>query len=135
MKSRKKLFGLGVLTYVLAIILFLIISYTTFVILPEIEDWELFSFNFYAVLLFYGIAILPYLLFASLIKLGILKNYLVLGVIILSVELISLVISGQSIMASIFTDMLENKNYILIAYPLTILISYFISKRALKIKF
>ena len=105
------------------------------VFLPEIEDWELFGFNFYSVLLFYGVAILPYLLFASLIKLDKVKTYLVLGVMFLSVELISFLMSGQSIIISIFTDMLDNENYILIAYPLTLLISYFISKRILRVKF
>ncbi len=135
MKSRKKLVGLGILTYVLGIVIFLVISYLVLVFLPEIEDWELFGFNFYGVLLFYGVAILPYLLFASLIKLDKVKTYLVLGVMFLSVELISFLMSGQSIIISIFTDMLDNENYILIAYPLTLLISYFISKRILRVKF
>ncbi|MCC4230056.1 hypothetical protein [Zunongwangia profunda] len=135
MKSRKKLVGLGILTYVLGIVIFLVISYLVLVFLPEIEDWELFGFNFYSVLLFYGVAILPYLLFASLIKLDKVKTYLVLGVMFLSVELISFLMSGQSIIISIFTDMLDNENYILIAYPLTLLISYFISKRILRVKF
>jgi len=135
MESRKKLFSLGILTYLLGILLFLIVSYIMFILLPKIKDWELFSFNFYGSLLFYGVATLPYLLFASLIKLDKVKSYMVIAVILLSVELISFIISGQSIIVTILTSMKSSENYILIAYPLVLLISYFISKRILRIKF
>ena len=86
-------------------------------------------------LLFYGVAILPYLLFASLIKLDNIKPYMLIAVILLNVELISFLISGQSIIATILTSMKSSENYILIAYPLVLLMSYFISKRILKINF
>lgn len=135
MESRKKLFKLGILTYVLGILLFLIVCYVMFILLPKIKDWELFSFNFYGSLLFYSVAILPYFLFTSLIKLDKVKSYMVIAVILLSVELISFIISGQSIMATILTSWKSRENYILIAYPLVLLISYFISKRLLKINF
>ena len=46
MESRKKLFSLGILTYTLGILLFTIVSYAMFILLPKIKDWELFSFNF-----------------------------------------------------------------------------------------
>jgi hypothetical protein len=135
MESRKKLFSLGILTYTLGILLFTIVSYAMFILLPKIKDWELFSFNFYGCLLFYGVAILPYLLFASLIKLDNIKPYMLIAVILLNVELISFLISGQSIIATILTSMKSSENYILIAYPLVLLMSYFISKRILKINF
>ncbi len=135
MENRKKLFGLGILTYALGVVLFLIVNYLVFIVLPKIEDWELFSFNFYGSLLLYGLAIIPYILFALLIKLNIVKSYIIIVVLILSVELISFLVAGQSIIVTILTSMKSNGNYILIAYPLILLISYFVSKRILRVSF
>lgn len=135
MENRKKLFSLGVLTYILSILLFLTISFVIFILLPKISDWELFSFNLYGGLLFYGLAILPYSLFASFVKLDKVKSYIIIVVLLFSTELVALVISGKSILLAIITSMVKDENYILLAYPLVLIMSYFIIKRILRISF
>ncbi|WP_108808292.1 hypothetical protein [Aquimarina spinulae] len=135
MNNRKKIVGLGFLTYLLGIIIFLLVSYLVFIVTPKHEDWELFTFNMFGCLLIYGAAIIPYLMFFLLTNFKKIKNYLVIIVLILSIELVSLVITQESIIISILTTMVTDKNYILIAYPLVIVFSYIISKRFLNVKF
>ena len=135
MNNRKKIIGLGFLTYLLGIIIFLLANYLMFIVIPKYKDWELFSFNLFGCLILYGSAIIPYLMFFLLINLKKIKNYLVIIVLLLSIELMSLVITKESIIISILTTMVVNKNYILIVYPLAIVLSYIVSKKFLNIKF
>lgn len=135
MLTRNKLLGLGVLTYLLGMLIFLIVNCLRFLILPKIQDWQLFSFNFFGNLMFYGIAILLYLFAASIVALNKIKSYMVIVFILLSFDIISILISGQSIWISIFANMKSDENYILLAYPLVLVVSYFLSKRILKVNF
>jgi hypothetical protein len=53
-------------------------------------------------------------------------------IMLVSMEIVSLLIAGESIMISIFTTMIKDKNYILLAYPSLLVICYYISKKILK---
>ena len=136
MTSRKKLVGLGFTTYGLATALIISVSYFVFILYPRIEDWELFSYNFYGAVMIHGVSLIPFLLFVYLIKLEKLNSFLVLAVLIVSAELASLVISGgESILLTIFSSMLKDENYMLLVYPFSLVASFFIMRKLLKIDF
>jgi hypothetical protein len=132
MTSKKKLITLGALTYLLSIALFQIVNYISFIIIPKHKDWELFSFNFYGSILFFGLAMIPYALLILLINKKRIKYSIIVLIMLVSMEIVSLLIAGESIMISIFTTMIKDKNYILLAYPSLLVICYYISKKILK---
>ena len=136
MITKKKLAGLGFATYGLATALIISISFFVFILYPRIEDWELFSYNFYGAVLIYGGSVIPFLVFTYLVKLEKLNSLLIIAVLIASAELVSLIISGgELVLLSIFTTMFKDENYILLAYPLSLVLSYFIMSKLLKVDF
>ena len=133
MITQKKLAGLGFGTYGLATALVISVSYLVLIFFPRIEDWELFSYNFYGSIFIYGLALFFYLIFLSLIKPDRIKWYSIFLVLFIGMEVSALVQAGASITFSIFTTMVMDENYILLAYPIFLILSFVIFLKLLRI--
>lgn len=133
MINQKKIIGLGTLSYIISIIILLLSSYVIFILLGSNEDWELFSFNFFAAIGFYGLSILLLTVTSFIIKKLKIDNIIFLILLLILLEISSLIIAKDSITLRIFSTMIEDKNWILLMYPIAVILSFFISKRILKI--
>ncbi len=135
MISQKKIIGLGFLSYGIASVIVLISSYILLVLLPKHEDWELFSYNLYGSIILFTASIVLLAISSFFMKNIKLNNVLILIILIILLEVSSIIIAENSIILTVFTTMAEDGSWFLIAYPVAIVIGYFISKKALKITF
>lgn len=130
---NKQKIRLSIFIYLISIILFNIINYIYFIIYPRIEDWELFSYNFFGSLIFFISSAILFSIFLLILNNKKLNEYLISITLIILLEVSSILIASQSILYTIATTMIEDSNYILIFYPIVILFSYQFCKRVLKI--
>lgn len=127
MINRKELIFLGLCTYGIATVLMLILNYVWYIYIPNFEDWEFFSYNFYATFFMYGICTVLFLLFASIVSLEKIRSYLVILFLLICFELSAFFVVDGSFTATFFTVMINEGEYIYVAYPICILIGYCIS--------
>jgi|GEM_PF-4332960 len=125
MELINKLNVISTRTYLIAIPIFLILNFLKFIVIPKIADWELFSFNLYTCLILFIISSLIFFLLGLIIKRRI-NIYIIFALTMILPDIISLTLSGESIYINIFTSMVRNDNYILIAYPVSLIISFLI---------
>lgn len=122
--ERNKLKTIGIATYLAAIPIFLVLSFLLFIAFSKIIDWELFSFNLYTCMVLFLLSSLVCFLLSFGIKQ--MNNYLLAALVMILPDLISLIVSGDSIYVNIFSTMVKDDNYILLAYPISLLVSFFI---------
>lgn len=130
--NLKRIVKIIIFTYVIGIVIFNVMNYLIFIAFPKVKDWELFSYNFYGSLIFYSIsAVLFYLIswIYDIEKLGEIKASIILIVLL---DISSILVAGQSILLTIVTTMISDRNYILVFYPIIILITYKVSKVIIK---
>jgi len=132
--NQKKIIGLGFISYAIATIIVLISSYVLHVLMPEHEDWELFSFNLFGSITLFAASIVLLAISSFILKNIKLSKVLFLIILIVLLEISSIAIAGNSIILTIFTTMAKDNNWIMIAYPIAVVLGYLISMRIINIK-
>ncbi|MFT5438089.1 MAG: hypothetical protein ACI840_002750 [Ulvibacter sp.] len=134
MESKKKFINFGILTYVLAFLLFNLWNYINSIIIPQNKDWEIFSYTFFASIMLYGIALVLFIILSLFIKSKKMNRLLTLILVYVLIEVVAILILKESIIISIFkTIFLENGgNYVSFLFPISLIISYFISYKIIK---
>ena len=94
-----------------------------FLVFTKINDWELFSYNFFGSFIIYSLSFLIYFILSLFLNFIISNFVFKLLTLLLLVDFVSLLIAEKSMILTIFTNMIKDKNYILIFYPLSIFIS------------
>lgn len=93
--------------------------------LPEVKDWERFSYNFFGSFLIYIISAVLFHIVTILYNVEKFGNLKISIVLILLLEISSIIMGGSSILLSIFFY----NNYMSAFYLLTILITYHLGKK------
>lgn len=120
---------LGLSTYLLAMIFFSIFTYLEFIIIPDNENWEMFSYSIYGNISFYGLAIVLYIIISYIINLNKFNDYILLLILILLIELSTLIITQKSLVVSAYEEFLkEGNNYNIILYPILVIVFFFICR-------
>jgi hypothetical protein len=136
MKNTNKNIKLVIMTYLLGILMFNILSYLINIIIPNNADWEIFSFNLFGSLSFYGIALIIFIGLSFIISFDKIKKIILLLFLIFLVEISCLLITSESITFELLKiiSLEKNKsyNYTLLLYPTTLLTTFIISIIILK---
>lgn len=137
MITRKKIITLGISTYSLSVLLLILYNYSIYIIIPEIKNWEAFSYSFYGGFIFYGFGMILYAILMLIIDYKKMKNLSTLILMLLLLEISVLLFLKESITITIVKSFLkENDNeYQFIIFPIVIIVSYFIFKKVLRISF
>ncbi len=123
--NQKDIFFLGVRTYSLAIVIFNLFNSIVFLFYPKVKDWELFSYNFYGCLLFFFLSMILFSITSFLSRFLKFNSLFLLLIMIFLIEISAFIIADTSI-AKLILDIVtgKNNNYIMMFYPLSVIISY-----------
>jgi hypothetical protein len=128
---QKEINKIGTSTYLLAIVIFNLFNSFIFLYLPEFKDWELFSFNLYGSFVFYFVSLIILLIISLLFKKNNLNKFILLFILIVLPEVPAYLLVDEFIIKSIIKTIVEkSENYILLFYPISIIISYFLCVKA-----
>ncbi|KGO91470.1 hypothetical protein [Flavobacterium subsaxonicum] len=107
-------------TYLFALLLLQLFGIAYFFVFSKIADWEFFAYNFYGSFVLFSLSCIVALFPGRVFK----KANIYLGLLLLLIpEPVSLFVAHTSIYGRIF-NVQQTGNYFLLAYPLSILLSY-----------
>ena len=131
MNKKRDSLKLGFMTYFITFIVFNLFNSIVFLIKPEFKDWELFSYNLYGSLLFLILGGVLFSLFLIANKYFKIKNKLVVLIIMYClIEIPVFLMTGTLISKVIVKTILgQGKNYIMIFYPLSLILGYIASNK------
>ena len=110
-------------SYAITLIIFNFFNYLIFLILNQNKDFELFSFNLFGSFIFYTFSFCVFYIFSLFLNLRNLNLFSKFIFLFILVEFCSLFFAQKSITVSIFTNMINQRNYILLFYPLSLIFS------------
>ncbi|OAN60494.1 hypothetical protein A8B79_11180 [Balneola sp. EhC07] len=123
--EKKYFIKLGLVAYLTALILDLIVGFFWLIAFPRIADWETFSYSIYGIPITYMFAYCIYSISSLLLPHKIIKGYIILLILLICVELVMFFLFGDFMVIMIIEAINHGGDYIVFLFPVTTIIGYF----------